>query len=186
MSGDRFTINDQYGIYYITCTVVDWIDVFIRKKYKDCIVNSLNHCIENKGLNIYAWCLMSSHLHIIGNATKAQGLSEILRDFKKYTAQVMIKEMQLAENHESRQEWIMNRLSWQGLTDKRITNFKFWQPDNHAIYIKPTSTQFMKQKIDYIHQNPVVEGIVIEPEHYVYSSAADYSGKKGLVNIQLI
>jgi putative transposase len=65
MSGDRYLLSDQQAIYFATFTIVGWIDVFTRKEYKIEIVNSLNYCIENKGLKVYAWCLMSNHIHLI-------------------------------------------------------------------------------------------------------------------------
>jgi putative transposase len=65
MSGDRYLISGQQAIYFATFTIVGWIDVFTRKEYKIEIVNSLNYCIENKGLKVYAWCLMSNHIHLI-------------------------------------------------------------------------------------------------------------------------
>lgn len=60
MSGDRYKIQDQQGIHFVTFTVVGWLDVFIRREYKDIIVDSLNYCIKDKGLVVYAWCLMTS------------------------------------------------------------------------------------------------------------------------------
>lgn len=70
MSADNYFITDQNGIYFLTFTVIDWVDVFTRKEYKFIITNSLNHCVENKGLEIFAWCLMSNHLHIVCRAEK--------------------------------------------------------------------------------------------------------------------
>ena len=63
MSGDRYKIQDQQAGYFITMTVVYWIDVFNRRDYKDVIVESLNYCIANKGLNLYAWVIMSKHIY---------------------------------------------------------------------------------------------------------------------------
>ncbi|MFM8916415.1 MAG: transposase, partial [Bacteroidota bacterium] len=86
MSGDRYFIRDQNALYFITPTIVNWLDVFVRHEYKHAIVDSLNYCVENKGLNIYAWCLMTSHLHLVASARDGFQMSDILRDFKKFTA----------------------------------------------------------------------------------------------------
>ena len=86
MSGDRYKIAEQNGVYYITLTVVNWIDVFTRKDYKYIIVDSLKYCQDNKGLVLYGWVLMSNHLHIIAKADDEFRMSDILRDFKKHTS----------------------------------------------------------------------------------------------------
>jgi REP element-mobilizing transposase RayT len=78
---DKYKINNKDGVYFVTLTVVDWIDVFTRKEHKERIIDSLKFCQQNKGLEIYAWCLMSNHLHMIISASPGFNLSDILRDF---------------------------------------------------------------------------------------------------------
>ena len=181
MSGDRYTISDQQGIYFLTFTVVDWLNVFTRRSYKDTIVDSLNYCIAQKGLIVYSWSLMTNHLHLIASAKESAGLSSVIRDFRKFTAKKVIEQIQ--QEDESRKEWLLRHFQYAGKYDKRIKQYKFWKEDNHALYLHPTETKIIDQKVDYIHNNPVVEGIVESPEEYLYSSARDYAGEKGLVNI---
>ena len=83
MSGDRYFIQDQNGTYFLTFTMVDWLDVFIRENYKQIIAHDLNYCIEHKGLEVFCWCLMTSHIHLIVRAKEGFQLSAIIRDFKK-------------------------------------------------------------------------------------------------------
>ncbi|WP_258099123.1 REP-associated tyrosine transposase [Marinoscillum pacificum] len=181
MSGDRYLISDQNALYFLTFTVVGWIDVFTRKEYKLDIVDSLNYCIQSKGLTIYSWCLMSNHLHLIVRANEGFRLSDIIRDLKKFTAKRIIDRI---ENElESRREWMLNQFRFAGRNLKRITNFKFWKDDNHVIEL---TSGMIDGRLDYIHQNPVKAMIVEEPEHYLFSSARDYSGVKGLVKIEFI
>ena len=73
-------------LYFLTLTVIDWVDIFIRPDYKHIIVDSLRHCQNEKGLELYAWCLMSNHLHLIAAVREENRytLSDILRDFKKF------------------------------------------------------------------------------------------------------
>ncbi len=184
MSGDRYKISDQQGMHFVTFTVVGWLDVFIRKSYKDIIVESLNFCIKEKGLKVHCWCLMTSHLHLIISAKESNKLSEIIRDFKKHTAKTIIKEIE--KGVESRREWLLWYFIREGKKDKRITKYKFWKEDNHAIYLHPSETKIIDQKMNYIHQNPVLEGIVDIEEEYLYSSARDYADKKGLVYIDFL
>ncbi len=182
MSGDRYTISDQNALYFVTFTVVNWIDVFSRKDYKIEIVDSLNYCIDNKGLIVYSWCIMSNHLHLIIQAQKGYNLSAIIRDFKKFTAKRILK--MIATEPESRREWMLEQFEFMGRRLKRISKYKFWKDDNHAIEL--STNNMMDVRLDYLHNNPVKAMIVEDPEHYIFSSARDYAGKKGLVKVQLL
>jgi putative transposase len=168
-------------LYFFTLTVVDWVDIFTRPVYKHLLLDSLKYCQKEKGLEIYSWCLMSNHLHLSASAKEGYNLSDILRDFKKFTSKAILKAIQ--EENESRRDWLLNRFEYAGANDRKIKNYKFWQDGNEAKGI--TSNNFLEQKLDYIHQNPVRAEIVSEPEHYLYSSALDYAGDKGLLNVIL-
>jgi len=181
---EAYNFSDPQGLYFTTSCVVDWIDLFTRPAYKEIIVDSLKHCQTNKGLNIHAWCLMPSHLHMIVSAKEGASLSGCFRDFKKFTNLEIIDTMEHRIN-ESRKEWLLERFSSNAEPLQRITNYKVWQDGNQPKWLK--TNEFIKQKLDYIHDNPVVEGIVDEPEHYLYSSARDYyAGKKGLIDIDFL
>lgn len=181
MSGDSYTIRDQNGYYFLTMTVVRWVDVFTRIEYKDVIVDSLNYCIQNKGLELNAWVLMTNHLHIVGRVSTDLGMSGFLRDFKKFTSKRILELIQ--EIPESRREWLLNRFDFEAKKTRRAENFKLWKDGNHAIDLQHIDAF---NKIDYIHQNPVRAGIVNEPDHYIYSSAIDYANGKGLVQVALM
>src|SRR5674476_448972 len=86
MSSEDYTIADQNAVYFLTFTITDWVDVFTRSCYRMVVVDSLNYCIESKGLTVYAWCLMSNHIHLVAKANEGFRLSDIIRDFKKFTA----------------------------------------------------------------------------------------------------
>jgi len=86
MSGDRYLISDQNGMYFMTFTVIDWVDVFTREEYKIIITDSMNYCIDKKGLIVYSWIIMSSHVHVIWQAKEGFRMSDMVRDFKKFTA----------------------------------------------------------------------------------------------------
>jgi putative transposase len=85
-----YKIRNQAGIHFLSFSVVEWIDIFTRDTYCYVIVNSLNHCIAEKGLIVYSWVIMSNHLHLIVAASKGD-LSDIVRDFKKFTAQKILQ-----------------------------------------------------------------------------------------------
>ncbi|BAU52322.1 REP-associated tyrosine transposase [Mucilaginibacter gotjawali] len=179
----NYKFDDQERPYFVTFTVVRWIDVFTRREYKDILVESLKFCIEKKGLQLYAWVIMSNHVHLI-IGTKDKPMGSILRDIKRHTSKALTKA--ISENVlESRREWMLWFFEREGKQNPNNEQYQFWQQDeSHPIEL--WSSEVMDQKLDYIHYNPVVAGWVDEPEHYLYSSARDYAGGKGLIDIILM
>jgi len=157
------------AIYYVTLTVVGWIDIFTRKEYVYEIINNLIYCQKNKGLEIYAYVIMSNHLHLIMR-TNIGTLGELLRDFKSFTAKQIIKMVE-DNQQESRQEWLICMFKYFG--KRQHQDYQFWQHTNHPIELY--SAEVIRQKINYIHNNPVKCGFVACPEHYLYSSANELS-----------
>ena len=90
---DGYKIRDQSLPHFITATVVDWIDVFSRKNYRDCIIECLDFCIKNKGMIVYGYVIMSNHIHLIIQSNEGK-LSDLIRDFKKFTAKSILEKIQ--------------------------------------------------------------------------------------------
>jgi len=157
--------------YFITITTVGWIDVFTRLSQKMVIIESLKYCQAQKGLIIFAYCIMSNHLHLFCQADGKYTLPEIMRDFKKFTSKKIIET--IFSEAESRREWMLAYFSRACEHLSRQQNFKVWQDGYHAEEI--FSKKWIRQKINYIHQNPVKQKIVTEPEHYYFSSARNYA-----------
>lgn len=170
-------------VYIVTDTVVDWVDIFSRPRYKTIILESLQYCQTQKGLLIYAWVLMTNHLHMIVGANEDNKVSDIMRDFKKFTSKEILSVLK-TDIQESRREWMLNRFEYAGRNDKKIKNYRFWQEGNDAQEI--FLMEYFNQKLNYIHQNPVRAEIVNNPEDYRYSSAIDYAGGKGLLNVIVV
>lgn len=101
-----FNIYNHQQAHFITFAVVDWIDVFIRQSYKQVIVEGLSFCQKNKGLRIHGWCLMTNHIHLIASAKDGANLSDILRDFKKFTAHSILNDLETNQK-ESRRKWML-------------------------------------------------------------------------------
>ncbi|MFI5453636.1 REP-associated tyrosine transposase [Pedobacter sp. UC225_61] len=178
----KYKIRNQERLYFVSFAVVYWLDIFIRNEYKDILIDNLNYCQKEKGLEIYGWCIMSSHVHLI-IGTNGNKTEDILRDFKGFTSKCLRKS--ITENPtESRKEWLLWMMQRAGSKNSNNKDFQFWQQDNHPIEL--WDNYMMEQKLDYIHDNPVSSGIVNEPMHYLYSSARDYAGIKGLLDIKLI
>ncbi|MCB9202142.1 MAG: transposase [Flavobacteriales bacterium] len=178
---EGYVIRNQELPHFITCTVVDWIDVFTRNIYKEVLIDSLDFCIKNKGMILYSYVIMSNHIHLIIQS-KEDKLSNLLRDFKKFTAKNILDKIQTEP--ESRREWMLERFNLATRTHTRNKSYQFWQYGNHAEEVY--SESFMWSKIDYIHFNPVRSKIVNRPQDYVYSSARNYLNNEGLVEVELI
>ena len=169
-------------MYFVTLAIVGWVDLFTRWELKHVIIDSLRYCQKEKGLVIHGWCLMPSHLHMI-ISSEQNPLPDIMRDFKKHTSKELIN--CINRINESRKGWILDLFSEVADHLKRVTNYKVWQDGTHPEIL--SSPKFIRQKLDYIHDNPVADEIVDEPEEYRYSSARDYySKKKGYLNVDLI
>jgi REP element-mobilizing transposase RayT len=178
---EGYLIRDQSKAHYLTATVVDWIDIFTRKIYRDCIIESLKYNIKYKKLIVFGYVIMSNHIHLIIQA-EDENLSDVLRDFKKFTSSSILKMIQ--SEPESRREWMLDRFKKATRSHCRNKNFQFWQYGNHAEEI--FSKKFLWSKLDYIHFNPVKAGIVYKVQDYVYSSASNYILNKGLLDVTLV
>jgi REP element-mobilizing transposase RayT len=76
-----YQIKEQDKLHFVTLQVVEWVDIFSRERYRKIIIENLNYCIKNKGLEIYAWVIMSNHIHMLVKST-TDNLSGTIRDFK--------------------------------------------------------------------------------------------------------
>jgi len=175
----KYKASNPDGAYFITITTVEWVDLFTRANHKNLIIESLKHCQKTKGLEIYAYVLMPSHLHMMCRPTQEYQLSDIMRDFKKYTAKALIK--QIKEETESRREWLLEIFSKACSHLIREQQYKIWQDGYHAKEL--FGNNFIYQKLNYIHENPVVDGIVSKPEEYLYSSGRNYADMEGLLDV---
>jgi len=152
---------------FITLTVVAWIDIFTRRVYNDFLMDSLQHCHKEKGLEIFAYVLMTNHLHLIVRS-KSQKLSGILRDFKTYTSKELIK-LITYNKKESRKKWMLEKFREYGYNNPYNKKFQLWKNGSYPVVL--FSRKVINQKIRYIHMNPVKAGFVDEPQKYYYSSA---------------
>ena len=103
---EGYVIRDQNLPHFLTVTIVDWIDVFSRKIYRDCVIECIDYCIKNKGMILYGYVIMSNHIHMIVQSNEGK-LSDLIRDFKKYTSKTILEKIKTEK--ESRREWILER-----------------------------------------------------------------------------
>ena len=119
MSAGGYKITDQGAMYFVSFAVVGWVDVFTRKDYRDIVIESLQFCQAKKGLVIYAWCIMSNHVHLIISA-KENNISDVLGDFKKFTSKQLMKSI-IEHPGESRKEWMIEIFKKAGELNSRNT-----------------------------------------------------------------
>jgi putative transposase len=143
-------------LYFVTLTVVDWIDVFTRRVYNDLIIENLIYCQLNKNLNIYAYVIMTNHIHLVANVQDGS-LGDVLRDFKTYTSKELVKLIN-DNSLESRRDWMLAAFERAGKYNHLNTNHQFWQNGNYPVLLY--SPIVIDQKINYIHENPVKAGFV--------------------------
>ena len=169
-----YRVYDQGGVYFVTFTVHQWVDVFTRRSYVDILLENLRYCQQHKGLKIYAWVIMTNHCHFIVR-TEGFKLSDVIRDFKKHTSKKIFEAIE-ANELESRKRWLLWLL-------KKEDHIWFWEEGYHGEEI--TSQKFCDTKVNYIHMNPVRAGIVEKEEEYVLSSCGDFYGtRKGLLVLE--
>jgi putative transposase len=176
--------TNQQAAHYLTFNTVDWVDVFVRPTYKQIIANTLNEFIAAKRLTVFAWCLMSNHLHMMVQAKNGVGLSIIERDFKKATTHLVLESID--RENDLRREWMLARFEKDSQHLKRIEKYQLWQNSSNPVFVDFKEPYSVEEQLMYIHENPVRDRLVCHGEDYLFSSAKNYQGKKGLVNVTVI
>ena len=172
MGRGRYKITQQNAPRFVTLTVLHWIPVFTRPATVDIILDSLRF-LMTEGLKVHAYVILENHLHLV---VQSEQLGKDLARLKSYTAQQLIT--YLKQHHVNT---ILDQLAFYKKAHKGDRDYQFWQEGVHPELIQGES--MMKQKIEYIHQNPVKRGYVDCAKHWRYSSARDYEGEVGLIDI---
>lgn len=172
MGRSRYKFADPVLPHFVACTVLHWIPVFTRQATVDIILDSLCYLSED-GLKVYAYVILENHLHLV---VQSEQLDKDMARFKSYTARHLIK--YLAE-HNVRQ--VLEQLAFYKKAHKNDRAYQFWQEGVHPEWIQ--NDDMMRQKLEYIHENPVKRGYVDKAEHWRYSSARDYLGCDGLLEV---
>ena len=185
MSNDMQEYISHKACYYITFNTVDWVDIFVRPAYKEIVAETLNYLIAKNGLIVYAWCLMSNHLHMLAQAKEGSVMTQIEKEFKKITTQKILETIN--QGNELRHEWMLQRFEQCSHDMKKIERFQVWQSCRNPVLIDFSQIFKLQERLLYIHENPVRNLVVSQPQDFIYSSAADYAGiRKGPVKVQLL
>ena len=161
----RIAKENEDETHFLTFRVIEWINVFTEPAYFQILIESLKFCQRNKGLLLHGYVVMTNHVHIICTA-KNGNLSSIIQGFKSYTSYEIKKT--LGNDHRN---YIL-RLIKRSYFKRKGHDFQIWHSENWSVYVK--SDWFLNQKLDYIHDNPVVKRYVEQPEDWLYSSARNY------------
>ena len=161
--------------------------VFIRDEYKQVIIDSLKFCQKERGLEIYAYVIMTIHIHIIIGRNGTNKLEDIVRDFKSFTSRSIRKLLEdKTRLPESRREWICEKMYKAGKANSNNNDFQLWQQNNHPIEL--STIEMIYQRLEYVHNNPVEAGFIDDPRAWIWSSCAAYEkgveGKLDLIFIE--
>ncbi|MCG2613059.1 transposase [Terrimonas sp. NA20] len=167
--------------HFLTLNTVDCVDIFIRPVYKQVIVHTLNHFIDSKGLVVFSWCLMTNHLHLLVQPQDGYSIEEIEQEYKAFTTQKILAAMETEP--ETRKDWMLKRFEGYVNDPGKIRQYNIWQNRSSRSIIEMDKPAGLVEYYEYIHENPVRERFVDHAPDFPYSSARDYAGSRGLVNI---
>ena len=172
MGRSRYKITNPEAPHFITLTVLHWIPAFTRPETVEIIFGSLRFLMKD-GMQVFAYVILENHLHLV---VQSSALDRDITRLKSFTAKRLIA--YLDENNISR---ILEQLAFYKKAHKGDRAYQFWQEGVHPEWIQ--NEAMMRQKVEYIHQNPVKRGYVDVAEHWRYSSARNYAGKEGLLKV---
>jgi REP element-mobilizing transposase RayT len=174
MTRSRYRIYEDYYPYFLTCTVVGWLPVFTRSDTVQILYDSWRFLHDQGRLVLYGYVILENHLHLIASSAD---LSKEIGDFKSFTARRLIDYLEV--NNARTLLKLLHFLKARHKTDRM---YQFWQEGSHPQQIQ--NDEIMRQKLDYIHRNPVERGYVEEAVHWRHSSARNYAGLPGLFPVQ--
>jgi putative transposase len=173
MTRSRYQIFEDDCPYFLTWTIVGWLPVFTRREAVDIILNSWRYLQANRDLKLFGYVILENHLHLLASAP---GLTKVVKDCKSFTARQVID---LLEKRSA--TVLLRQLSLEKLAHKHESDYQVWQEGSHPQQIQ--HDEMMWQKLEYMHNNPVERGYVDDPLHWRYSSARNYAGQPGLIEV---
>jgi len=161
--------TDQNYAYFVTWTLVDWLPLFAETVYRQIVLDSLNFIKNHKHTQINAFVVMPTHLHAILWPDEGVNLSDVTRDFKRFTSRAISTEAQKQDAKKFLKTFEVTRKNNRA---QDVSDYQVWQEGSHpeAIFTE----KFARQKMDYIHLNPVRAGLVETADEWPYSSARTY------------
>ena len=175
MTRSRYRIYEDYYPYFLTCTVVGWLPVFTRPDTVQILYDSWRFLHDHGRITLYGYVIVENHLHLIASAPD---LSKEIGDFKSFTARRLLDHLEA-----NGARTLLNLLRFMKARHKTDRSYQLWQEGSHPQQIQ--NDEMMRQKLEYIHLNPVKRGYVEEPIYWRHSSARNYAGLPGLFPVQI-
>jgi len=173
MTRSRYRICETDYPYFMTCTIVGWLPVFTRVEAVEIVLDSWRHLQRERGLKLFGYVILENHLHLIASAPR---LSAVMQSWKSYTARGILD---LLERRAA--SVLLRQLRAHKLRHKTQSQYQVWHEGSEPKQI--ASDETMRQKLEYMHNNPVERGYVDDPLHWRYSSARNYAGQRGLIEV---
>ncbi len=174
MGRSRYKIVEPTHPHFVTCTILNWLPIFTRQESVEIIIQSLKHLQKAENLKLYAYVILENHLHLM---VQSDDIQTSMRHFKSFTAKEILKLLQ-RENAQT----LLKQFQFYKKAHKTDRTYQIWQ-EGYQPKLMQTDAM-MISKIKYIHQNPVKRGYVDEAVHWRYSSARDYDGVDGLIEVE--
>ncbi|MDD5036215.1 MAG: transposase [Methylococcaceae bacterium] len=175
MGRSRYRIFDDKAPHFVTCTVLNWIPLFTRPQTVTIVLDALDYRQKQANWRVYGYVILENHLHLV---VQAESLREELPRFKSFTARQLIDYLKACGA-----ERLLKQLAFFRKAHKRDRDYQLWEEGSHPEMIQ--NEQILRQKLEYIHQNPVKRGYVDDPTHWRYSSARNYAGLPGLIPVYM-
>jgi len=176
MGRSRYQIKEDNIPYFHTCTVVGWLPIFTRPNTTQIILDSWIYLQIHESFQLHGYVILENHLHFIASSENHR---EHIKRFKSFTARKIINYLK-----EQKISFLLRELAFYKAKHKIDSQYQLWQEGTHPKQI--LDEKMMQQKLDYIHYNPVKRGYVDLPEHWRYSSARNYMGQKGLIEVSCV
>jgi len=173
MGRSRFRFGESPLPHFLTCTVVGWLPVFTRPETVQTLFDSWQFLQDQDRLTLLGYVVLENHVHFIASA---EDLAKEVGDFKSYTARQIIDYLR-----DRRVRILLDGLEYHKARHKSDRAFQLWQEGSHPKIIE--TEEVLRQKLDYIHQNPVKRGYVSDPTHWRYSSARNDARIEELVSV---
>jgi len=173
MTRSRYRIFETEYPYFMTCTIVGWLPIFTRPSAVNIVLDSWRYLQRKREFKLLAYVILENHLHIIARAPE---LADVMQRFKSFTA---LRIIELLESHG--EEMLLSQLQKHKLSYKTESQHQVWQEGSHPQQIQ--SDEMMWQKLQYVHDNPIRRGYVDDALAWRYSSARNYAGQAGLIDV---
>jgi len=174
LTRSRYNVLAESTTYFATCAVVNWLPLFSKPDLAKVVLDSMEFLRTERRLVLHAYVLLENHLHLIGSSSE---FSKEMKNLKSFTARGIVDCLE-----KSGSKFYLEQLSFLKRPDKKDQTYQVWQEGFHPQAILNES--MLRQKIEYIHYNPVRRGYVDYAEQWRYSSARQYAGEQGLPTIE--